>query len=89
MFARSVAGTVAELSPEAAEKSNLKQGQQVMALVAGGGYAGKLLLVSFSLSLCTDHIVQNTVEPHISVLCQFHREWTCQQLPVFVSTSLS
>ena len=35
-----VAGTVEEMSPLAAEKSGLKQGDRVMALVGGGGYAG-------------------------------------------------
>jgi len=34
-----VAGTVEELSPLAEEKSGLKLGDRVMALVGGGGYA--------------------------------------------------
>ena len=37
-----VAGTVEELSPLAEEKSGLKLGDKVMALVGGGGYAGML-----------------------------------------------
>ena len=35
-----VAGIVEELSQLAREKSGLKQGDRVMALVGGGGYAG-------------------------------------------------
>ena len=35
-----VSGKVVEVTPLAAEKSNIKFGDQVMALVGGGGYAG-------------------------------------------------
>ena len=35
-----VSGKVVEVTPLAAEKSNIKLGDQVMALVGGGGYAG-------------------------------------------------
>ena len=38
-----VSGSVAELSPLAAEKTELKKGDKVMALVGGGGYAGKCI----------------------------------------------
>ena len=38
-----VSGIVAELSPEAAEKSGLAEGDRVFALIGGGGYAGELL----------------------------------------------
>ena len=39
-FVYPVSGTVAALSPEAAERSGLKLGEPVFALVGGGGYAG-------------------------------------------------
>ena len=42
-----MSGTVVEVTPLAAEKSDIKLGDQVMALVGGGGYAGtyKILLM--------------------------------------------
>ena len=39
-FPSTVSGIVAELSPEAAEKSGLSKGDGVFALIGGGGYAG-------------------------------------------------
>ena len=36
-----MSGTVASLSPLADEKSGLKEGDRVMALIGGGGYAGR------------------------------------------------
>ena len=36
----SVSGTVVEVTPLAADKSDIKVGDQVMAIVGGGGYAG-------------------------------------------------
>ena len=47
-----VSGTVVEVTPLAAEKSDIKLGDHVMALVGGGGYAGTyinaLTIVLFS-----------------------------------------
>lgn len=40
-----VAGTVEEMTPEAEEKSGLRKGQRVMALVGGGGYAGEEIII--------------------------------------------
>ncbi len=35
-----MAGVVAKVSPVAADKSSFKEGDRVMALIGGGGYAG-------------------------------------------------
>ena len=37
-----VSGTIAKLSPVAEEKAGFKEGDRVMALIGGGGYAGQL-----------------------------------------------
>ena len=42
-----VSGRVVEMTPLAAQKSDIKVGDEVMALIGGGGYAGMPLLLSF------------------------------------------
>ena len=37
----SVSGVVVEVSPQAEARAGLKKGDKVMALLGGGGYAGK------------------------------------------------
>ena len=55
-----VSGEVIEVTPLAAENSDIKIGDQVMALVGGGGYAGKMVILlhcvlvklGFSITIC-------------------------------------
>ena len=58
-----VSGTVADMSAEAAEKSGLKLGDPVFALVGGGGYAGARNFIKASQWQHSPHLHPLTPSP--------------------------
>ena len=49
-----MSGNVSEMTQLASERSGLKKGDRVMALVGGGGYAGVCVCVSVCVCTCTE-----------------------------------